>query len=74
MEKPSGNIAVSRQTPAEEPFIYIRDNKKVFKVYLKDISYIEGYGEYIKIHAEDKTYLTRKTMHEFEKNYPMINF
>jgi len=47
-------------------FIYVQDGKTIFKIYHKDILYLEGYGEYVKIHTNQKTYLSRETMHEYE--------
>jgi DNA-binding LytR/AlgR family response regulator len=47
-------------------FIYVQDGKTIYKIYIKDILYLEGYGEYVKIHTDQKTYLSRETMHEYE--------
>ncbi len=54
-------------SPTDEEFIYIRDNKKVLKIYLKNILFIEAYGEYMKIHTPEKIYLSRETMHDLEE-------
>jgi len=47
-------------------FIYVQDGKTIHKIFLKNILYIEGYGEYVKIHTDQKTYLSRETMQEYE--------
>jgi DNA-binding LytR/AlgR family response regulator len=73
MEKPvlfnSGALPLS-----EEYFILIKDNKTIFKILLKDILYIEAFGEYMKIHTPDKIHLSRETMHELEKKLPHTHF
>jgi DNA-binding LytR/AlgR family response regulator len=58
----------------EENFILVRDNKTIFKILLKDILYIEAFGEYMKIHTPDKVHLSRETMHEMEEKLPSNHF
>jgi DNA-binding LytR/AlgR family response regulator len=58
----------------EENFILVKDNKTIFKILLKDISYIEAFGEYMKIHTPEKVYLSRETMHEMEEKLPNTHF
>ena len=58
----------------EEDFILIRDNKTIFKILLRNILYIEAFGEYMKIHTADKVHLSRETMHEMEEKLPNKHF
>lgn len=39
----------------EEPFIMIRADYKLNKIYLKDIQYIEGLDDYIQIHIDNQS-------------------
>lgn len=55
-------------------FVYIPDGKIVYKVFLSDILYLEGFGEYVKIHLPGKTILSREAMHEFESLLPDDEF
>ena len=58
----------------EENFILVKDNKTIFKIFLKDILYIEAFGEYMKIHTPEKVYLSRETMHQLEEKLPHMHF
>jgi DNA-binding LytR/AlgR family response regulator len=58
----------------EENFILIKDNKTIFKIFLKDILYIEAYGEYMKIHTPEKVHISRETMHDLEGRLPHSHF
>jgi DNA-binding LytR/AlgR family response regulator len=73
-EKRALNGIQEQSIPSNKKFIYIQDGKTIFKVYLKDILYIEGYGEYVKIHTDQKTYLSRETMYEYESTLQKENF
>ena len=43
----------SEEKPSSEPtFIFFKADKKIHKYYLKDILFIEGSGNYIKIHSK----------------------
>jgi len=65
-EKKSIIEAQDHIIPLAKRFIYVQDGKTIFKIFLKDILYFEGYGEYVKIHTDQKTFLSRETMHEYE--------
>jgi DNA-binding LytR/AlgR family response regulator len=62
------------KTSSEELFINVRENKTVYKINIKDIYYVEGFGEYLKIYSKGKTYIIRETMHEFESKLPSNKF
>jgi DNA-binding LytR/AlgR family response regulator len=44
------------------------------KINFSEISYIESLGDYIKIHLENKTILTRETITNFEAKLPGNEF
>jgi two-component system, LytTR family, response regulator len=54
------NDAVNHDIKAN--FIWIKVEKKQMKVYESDILYIEGMGDYLKIHLINKTLITHTTM------------
>jgi DNA-binding LytR/AlgR family response regulator len=47
-------------------FIFIQEGKDSFKVLLSDIQYFEAYGEYVKCITENRKYLVRKALSDFE--------
>jgi two-component system, LytTR family, response regulator len=54
------NTAVNHDIKAN--FIWVKVDKKQVKVYESDIIYIEGMGDYLKIHLINKTLITHTTM------------
>lgn len=47
---------------ASKKSIIIKQDKKLFKVFLEEISHIEGLKDYVKVHTPDRTYITYYTM------------
>ena len=43
---------------SEEGYIFVKSNKKTFKVNISDVFYIEALGDYVKIHTNDKVIVT----------------
>lgn len=50
----------------EKNYIHIQDGKNIFKLQYENLNYLEGYGEYVKVITNNKTYLVRDSMSEFE--------
>jgi two-component system LytT family response regulator len=50
----------------ERDMVLLHEGKDLFKVFIRDIIYLEAYGEYVKVIAEDRKYLVRKALSEFE--------
>jgi DNA-binding LytR/AlgR family response regulator len=45
----------------DEPFIILKENKALHKVFYNDILYVEAFGDYVKVHTEDTTIITHST-------------
>jgi DNA-binding LytR/AlgR family response regulator len=58
----------------EEAFIYIKENKKVIKVHLNEILYVEGLSEYVQIYTESKKIITKTSMTNMEDKLPNADF
>lgn len=58
----------------EADYIFIKANKKTIRVEFKSISYIEGLGDYIKIHLKDKHLVTNLSMKKMEELLPCDQF
>lgn len=58
----------------EESFIYVKENKKVIKVYLTEIRYIEGLSEYVQIYTDKRKIITKTSMALMEEKLPAENF
>ncbi len=60
--KPSINNKVSNN----DDFIYLKENKKMVKVYLKNILYLESVKDYVKVVTTCKTVVTKQQLSYFE--------
>ncbi|HWS00218.1 MAG TPA: response regulator transcription factor [Prolixibacteraceae bacterium] len=58
----------------DESFIYVKENKKVIKVYLSEIRYIEGLSEYVQIYTDKRKIITKTSMALMEEKLPAGNF
>jgi len=76
--EPSKRVDVA--APAENPklndeaFIYIKSNKKMIRLTLVEILYIEGLKDYVKIHTVGQSYITYQTLTYFDEKLPADNF
>lgn len=62
-----------KQSPARNSII-IKQDKKLFKVFLDEISYVEGLKDYVKVHTKDATYITYYTMQAMLEDLGSTNF
>lgn len=73
----SGNeqFGATASSPAQDDaFIYVKENKRVVKVFLNEIHFIEGLSEYVKIHTADKKIVTKTSMSGMEEKLPEPDF
>lgn len=75
-EKESVNsVSVSTSfVPADDAFIYVKENKKVIKVHLNEILYVEGLSEYVQIHTINKKIVTKTSMNNMAEKLPENGF
>lgn len=69
----NGESVPAASTP-EESFIYVKENKRVIKLLLNEILYIEGLSEYVKIYTDNKRIVTKTSMTNMEEKLPSENF
>jgi DNA-binding LytR/AlgR family response regulator len=48
--------------PPEKQFLFIKSNKKTYKINFSEICFIEGLGDYIQVHLTDKKIVTNLSM------------
>ena len=58
----------------EEPFIFLKVDKKMMKIKLNDILYIESLKDYIKVFTLIENYLVHKSMTSISEELPSDNF
>jgi DNA-binding LytR/AlgR family response regulator len=61
-------------TSDTNPFIYVKENKKIIKLYLKDILFVESIKNYIRIVATYKSVITKQSITYFEEVLPIESF
>lgn len=64
----------SADKSVDEAFIYVKENKKVVKVYLSEIKYIEGLSEYVQVYTDKRKIITKTSMSQMEEKLPAENF
>jgi DNA-binding LytR/AlgR family response regulator len=65
---------INGNSPDEEPFIYVKENKRVIKVNLDEILYIEGLSEYVQIYTDKKKIITKTSLTNLEEKLPDNGF
>lgn len=72
---PLPQILISQDsgTPGEQ-FIYLKSDKKMVKVFLKDILYIESLKDYIKVKTSTQEIITYQRIGYLEEKLPDIQF
>jgi DNA-binding LytR/AlgR family response regulator len=65
---------INGNSPDEEPFIYVKENKRVIKVNLDEILYIEGLSEYVQIFTDKKKIITKTSLTNLEEKLPDNGF
>ncbi|WP_214073398.1 LytTR family DNA-binding domain-containing protein [Mucilaginibacter sp. dw_454] len=72
---PAAAIAQEQQHSWQTaPFIYVRSEKKMVKVPLKDLLFIEGLKDYVQINLRDRTIITHQSLNSFEEKLPDVLF
>jgi len=65
---------INTQALNADAFIYVKENKKVVKVHLNDIYYIEGLSEYVQIFTRKKKIITKTSMTNMVEKLPDADF
>jgi DNA-binding LytR/AlgR family response regulator len=58
----------------DDSSIFLKDNKKHHQVKINDILFTEAYGNYVKIHLNDKMIVTHQTLSSLEEVLPKNQF
>lgn len=62
------------QQPEATNFMFVRSDRRMIKIDFDTIIYIESYSDYIKIHLEEETIVTRETISAIEAKLPKHQF
>lgn len=73
-ERRANSIPKITADDADKGFIYVKANRKMYKVPVADIMYIESLDEYVKVHTPGKILVSRETISTFEEKLPKNSF
>ncbi len=59
---------------SDDAFIYVKENKRIIKIYLKEIEFIEGMNEYIRIHTDNRRVVVKSSLQLIEQKLPSEQF
>lgn len=62
------------QTPAADPYVYFRSDRKMHKVPVREIVFIESLKDYIKVVTTSKTIVTKQSISSVEERLPKTLF
>lgn len=68
------NEKLNKNTPWDDPFLYVRQSDTFIKVSWVDILYIESMQNYTKLHFKDKSLVIHQTMKAIEESLPSEHF
>jgi DNA-binding LytR/AlgR family response regulator len=73
-EAPNIQSMVTGANSTEAAFIYVKENKKVVKVHLNEILYVEGLSEYVQIYTRAKKIITKTSLTNMSEKLPENSF
>jgi len=71
----SGNVELEGGNGRnDEAFIYVKENKRIIKIFLREIHFIEGLNEYIRIHTDNRRVVVKSSLQNIESKLPPEEF
>ncbi len=74
LKERAGNNPLSEEPFVAPAFLFVKADYKLVKVTMKDILYIEGLKDYIKIYSGEKPVITLLSMKSMEEKLPAADF
>ncbi len=68
------NSSIVDEYESKDSFVFLKVDKKLFKVFYKDILYIESLKEYIKVCTSSGTHIVHKSLTSFSEELPTNEF
>lgn len=63
-------VLLAKKTEAENPFVFVKCERKMVKLFLDEIDYFESQGNYLMIYTETNSYKTHQSISEMEEKLP----
>ncbi|MGD1960644.1 MAG: LytR/AlgR family response regulator transcription factor [Fulvivirga sp.] len=68
------SVGITKDSNGNEPYIYLKADKKMVKVLLNDIRYIESLKDYVRLKTSGRDVITHQTISYFEEKLPEDQF
>jgi len=65
---------VKEATGIQKNHLFVKADKKLYKVDFENILYLQAYGDYVKVITKDKTLVTKERLSNIEKELPNVMF
>ena len=52
----------------ESDHLMIKSDRRIYKINIKDLYYVQSYGDYVKIHTKDKVIIASETLKKMEEH------
>lgn len=65
---------LNKQQDKDDASFFVRSDRKMIRINLQDIMFVESLSDYIKIHMQEKTVVTRETLTSLEAMLPHRDF
>jgi DNA-binding LytR/AlgR family response regulator len=62
------------QTSFEDAYLYLKENRQMVKVFLKDVVYIESLRDYVRVKMKEKEVITYQKISYLEQKLPQNKF
>ena len=66
--------SISGEYPTANPYLVIKADGRLVKIPYRDILYVEGMREYVRIHTPTAQYMTLERLHSMESQLPSADF
>ncbi|MEM6524209.1 MAG: LytTR family DNA-binding domain-containing protein [Bacteroidota bacterium] len=73
-EDAGDSLGLASRPGGEEPYIYLKADKRMVKVLLNDIRYIESLKDYVRLKTSGRDVITHQTISYFEEKLPEDQF
>ncbi len=63
-----------KEMPMPDAFIYVKSDRKIWKVKVNDINLVESLKDYVKLYTSERVIITRETISSVEEKLPSGSF
>jgi len=71
---PHGEEPKTEPASPEDAYQFFKVGREQVKIFLKDILFIEGFSDYVKVHTTEQVYLASETLNHLEQHLPQQQF